>query len=266
MELFTLGMGHYTEQDVQEAARAFTGWSLDRDTYAFRFYRVLHDDGPKTVLGHSGNLDGDDVLDALLDQPATAEFIVAKLWREFVSPQAPAAEVQGLARIFRAAHYEIKPVLRALLLSDAFYAPENRAVLIKSPVELLVGTARQFHLEGLDARLFALAGRQLGQDIFAPPNVKGWPGGEDWINSSTLLGRKQVLARVFRAEEMPQRFGGAALFDAQGFFAAFGGDEPARRAQAQKLLLGAPASQSFDGGGDLAFVRHLALDPLYELK
>ena len=289
MELFTLGVGHYTEQDVKEAARAFTGWSLDRTTYAFRFYPFLHDGGEKTVLGRSGNLDGDDLLDVLLAQPATAEFVVTKLWREFVSPQPAATEVKRLAGIFRASHYEIKPVLRALLLSDAFYAKENRAALIKSPVELLVGTARQFHIEGLDPRLYALAGRQLGQDIFAPPNVKGWPGGEDRINSTSLLGRKQIMARIFRAQEMPRNQqadaaaenGGAALgasrmaqlnsgvFDVQRFFAELSGNENARRAQAEKLLLALPPSQPFsggDGGGRIAFVRHLALDPVYQLK
>lgn len=141
MELFTLGVGHYTEQDVKEAARAFTGWSLDRESGEFRFYRFLHDNGEKTVLGRSGDLGGDDVLDILLEQPATAEFIVAKLWREFVSPDPDPKEVAHLAGMFRANDYEIKPLLRALFLSDAFYAKENRAMLVKSPAELLVGTA-----------------------------------------------------------------------------------------------------------------------------
>jgi uncharacterized protein (DUF1800 family) len=174
-----------------------------------------------------------------------------------------------------------------LFLSDAFYAQENRAALIKSPVELLVGTSRQFGIGGLDTRLYALAGRHLGQDIFAPPNVKGWPGGEDWINSTTLLGRKQVLARLFRAEEMPQRLqtpvqknggaameerrlaqiNGTALFDAERFFAAFSGDERARRMQAEKLVLAVPPSQAGQGDfGRMEFVRHLVLDPAYQLK
>lgn len=280
MELFTLGVGHYTEQDVKEAARAFTGWSLDRASGEFRFYPFLHDGGEKTVLGHSGDLDGDQVLGILLEQPATAEFIVAKLWREFVSPDLNAQEVKRLAGVFRSERYELKPVLRALFLSDAFYAEENRAALIKSPVELLVGTARQFGIDGLDTRLFALVGRQLGQDLFGPPNVKGWPGGEDWINSTTLLGRKQVLARVFRAEEMPGADNGrdarmgrrmerdtmGMVFDAEKFFGAFTGTEAERRAQAEKLVLAGPATQAFGEGDRLEFVRHLALDPAYQLK
>jgi uncharacterized protein (DUF1800 family) len=276
MELFTLGVGHFTEQDVKEAARAFTGWSLDRASGEFRFYRLLHDGGEKTVLGRSGDLDGDQVLDILLAQPATAEFVVAKLWREFVSPEPNVAEVTRLASLFRSERYALKPLLRALFLSEAFYARENRAALIKSPVELLVGTARQFGIDGLDARLFALAGRQLGQDLFGPPNVKGWPGGEDWINSTTLLGRKQVLARVFRAEEMPvadngrnarmERVTKGMVFDAERFFGAFSGAEAARRAQAEKLVLAGAATQPFGAGDRLEFVRHLALDPGYQLK
>lgn len=276
MELFTLGVGHYTEQDVREAARAFTGWSLDRESGEFRFYPFLHDAGEKTVLGCTGRLDGDQVLDILLAQPATAEFVVTKLWREFVSPDPDPAEVARLADVFRRNGYEIRPLLRALFLSDAFYAAKNRATLVKSPVELLVGTARQFGIAGLDPRLFALAGRQLGQDVFGPPNVRGWPGGDDWINSNTLLARKQILARVFRGEEMPAPQGNAeapmmrraapAVFDADAFFATLPGDGRARRAQAEKLVLAVPPTQPFAGGSRLDFIRHLALDPVYQLK
>ena len=136
----------------------------------------IHDDGTKTVLGRSGNFDGDAVLDILLAQPATAEFIVAKLWREFVSPTPDAAEIKRIARMFRDNRYNIKVALRALLTADAFYAAQNRAALIKSPVDLIVGTMRQFRFETGDVAPLVLASRQLGQDIFAPPNVKGWPG------------------------------------------------------------------------------------------
>ncbi|MCL6555290.1 MAG: DUF1800 domain-containing protein [Burkholderiales bacterium] len=274
MELFTLGAGHYTEQDVKEAARAFTGWSLDRASGEFRFHPRLHDDGRKTVLGHSGMLDGDDVIDILLAQPATAEFIVTKLWREFVSPEVDLAEVRRLAEVFRSAHYELKPLLRALFLSDAFWARENRGALIKSPVELLVGTVHQFGLDDLDARLLAVAGRSLGQDLFAPPNVKGWPGGEAWINSTTLLARKQILARMFRAEEMPVdgRDGPMAgkgmrpLFDAARFFDGFPGGEAERRTQVQRLVLGEAPRPPLAADDRLEFLRQLVLDPAYQLK
>src|SRR5205085_7359030 len=147
MELFTVGEGHYSEQDIKEAARAFTGWSIDRQSGEFLFRRFIHDDGIKTVLGRSANLDGDDVLEILLAQPATAEFITRKLWREFVSPEPDELVVQRIAERFRDSHYDIKVALHDLLSSDAFYASSNRAVLIKSPIELVVGTLRQFDMK-----------------------------------------------------------------------------------------------------------------------
>src|SRR3990172_4341964 len=177
MELFTLGEGNYTEKDIKEAARAFTGWGIDPDSGEFVFRRQAHDADVKSVLGRSGNFDGDAVLDILLAQPRTAEFIVSKLWREFVSPNPDAEEVRRIARMFRDNRYNIKVALRALLVSDAFYAPQNRAALIKSPIDLIVGTLRQFRHATGEVTPFLFVSRQLGQDLFAPPNVKGWPGG-----------------------------------------------------------------------------------------
>jgi len=201
MELFTLGEGNYSESDIKDAARAFTGWSLDRATGQFLLRRFIHDDGTKTVLGRTGNLDGDQVLDILLAQPQTAEFITRKLWREFVAPEPDDAEIRRIARRFRDSHYDIKVAMHALLTSDAFYAPEHRGTLIKSPVELVVGTLRQFGMQPADALPFAVAAAGMGQNLFSPPNVKGWPGYETWINSTTLLARKQFLDRVFRTDD-----------------------------------------------------------------
>jgi uncharacterized protein (DUF1800 family) len=203
MELFTLGEGNYSEQDIKEAARAFTGWSIDRATGQFVFRGFIHDDGVKTVLGRTGNLDGDQVLDILLAQPATAEFITRKLWREFVSPDPDEAAIQRIARRFRDSRYDIKVALHDLLTSDAFYARDNRAVLIKSPVELVVGALHQFDMKPREAMPFAVAAAGMGQNLFAPPNVKGWPGQETWINASTLLARKQFLERLLRGDEAP---------------------------------------------------------------
>jgi uncharacterized protein (DUF1800 family) len=202
MELFTLGEGHYTEQDVKEAARAFTGWSIDRDSGEFVFRRALHDDGIKTVFGKSGRYDGDAVLDLLLARPETAERIVARLWREFVSPDPDQREVARIARRFRESNYDIRAALALMLTSDAFYAPENRGALVKSPVDLVVGTLRQFGVAPSDPLPFAVAAAGMGQNLFAPPNVKGWPGGEAWINTTTLLSRKQFLDRLTRADEI----------------------------------------------------------------
>ena len=203
MELFTLGEGQYTEADVREAARAFTGWSIDPDSGDFRWRPALHDEGTKTVLGRTGNFDGDAVLELLLARPQTAEFVVAKLWREFVSPEPDAAAVRRIAQQFRLSNYEIKVALRELMLAPAFWAPENRGALIKSPVDLVVGTMRALDFQVGDPLPLALAVAQLGQNLFAPPNVRGWPGGEAWINASTLLARKGFAERIFRADEMP---------------------------------------------------------------
>lgn len=213
MELFTLGEGHYTESDIKEAARAFTGWSVDRDdNAAFVLRRMQHDDGVKTVFDRSGNFDGDAVLDILLAQPAAAEFIVKKMWREFVSPDIDAPvnqrEIARIANAFRASRYDIRTALRGIFTSPRFYAPENRAALVKSPVELVAGTVRQFGIRYTDPLPFAMIAAGLGQNLFAPPNVRGWPGGEAWINSTTLLARKQFVERMFRVDEMRELAGG----------------------------------------------------------
>jgi uncharacterized protein (DUF1800 family) len=201
MELFTLGEGHYTEKDIKEAARAFTGWSVDRESGEFMFRRGIHDYGRKSVLGRTGTFDGDQVIDILLSKPETAEFITRKLMREFVMPQPAEQDVKRFAARFRESGYDIGKLMQALLASDPFYAQENRAALIKSPVEFVVGTMKQFDIEAPNLRPFVLASALLGQNVFAPPNVKGWPGAEHWINSASLLGRKQFIDRLFRNED-----------------------------------------------------------------
>ena len=200
MELFTLGEGHYSEQDVKEAARAFTGWSIEPATGEFRWRPFAHDDGSKTVLGVSGKLDGDAVLDILLAQPQTAELLVRKLWREFVSPTPDEGETRRIAARLRASGYDMRVALREIFGSRAFWAGENRQALIKSPVDFVIGTLNTLELEAPDPAVLAFVLRRLGQDLFAPPNVRGWPGGETWINSSTLLARKQMAERLLRRE------------------------------------------------------------------
>ena len=206
MELFTLGEGNYTEQDIKEAARAFTGWSIDRETGEFRWRAFAHDDGVKIVLGQSGNFDGDAVLDILLARPETANFVVSKLWREFVSAdtdnQKSALTIRRVAERFRSSGYDIRVALKAVFESDAFWAPSNRDALVKSPVDLLVGVIRAENIQLPDGRLLAVGLRTLGQDLFAPPNVRGWPGGENWINSSTLLARKSALERLLNVDAL----------------------------------------------------------------
>jgi uncharacterized protein (DUF1800 family) len=287
MELFTLGEGNYSEQDVREAARAFTGWSVDPENGQFVFRPMWHDDGVKTVLGKSGHWRGEDVLELLLARPETARFVAFKLWKEFVSP-APAnerekAELERAARTFRETGYSIRAALGELLLSDAFWAPANRGALIKSPVDLVVGTMRQLDVDFSDPLPFALLLRQLGQDLFAPPNVRGWPGGEAWISSQTLLARKQFAERLLRVDEagvvaralesepekpMARRVM-RAMFDirfaARDWFRPFQGREMPQTLRLV-LLPVAPASDSALRGQGMDLLRALVADPAYQLR
>ena len=196
MELFTLGQGHYSERDIKEAARAFTGWGVDRASGTFAFRPRVHDDGEKTVFEKGGDFDGDQVLDLILERRETALFIVDKLWKEFVSPTPDRQIVERVARDFRTSKYDLKVALRELLQANAFWSSENRATLVKSPVEIVVGTLRQLEVAPSETLPLAFAVAGMGQNLFAPPNVRGWPGGDEWINSNTLLARKQFLDRV----------------------------------------------------------------------
>jgi uncharacterized protein (DUF1800 family) len=294
MELFTLGEGEYTEADIKEAARAFTGWSVDRDTGRYLFRPGLHDYGRKTVLGRSGRFDGDAVLDVILERPQTAQFVTDKLWREFVSAEPDPREVRRIARAFRDGSYDIKIALRLLLSSDAFWDPANRGTLVKSPVELVVGTLRQLDVAPAGATPFVVVAAGMGQNLFSPPNVKGWPGGVHWIDSNSLLARKQFLDRLARMDDAPpemlaappangddgarvERFMRAmdrgvrnVQFDAARWLARQPGDSPAARMQsAQALLLPLPpvvADAPKPDADALAFVRATLLDPSYQLK
>lgn len=200
MELFTLGEGHYSEDDIKEAARAYTGWSVEPDTGDFKWRPAAHDGGIKTILGRTGDFDGDAVLDILLERPETAEFITGKLWKEFISAEPDRKQLRRIADHFRNSGYDIKTALHDIFLSPAFWAKENRAGLIKSPVDWVIGTCRTLDLTSMPALPLSVVLRQLGQDLFAPPNVKGWPGGDSWINSNSLLARKQFADRMLRAE------------------------------------------------------------------
>ncbi len=272
MELFTLGEasqgGGYSEQDVREAARAFTGWSVERDDFSFRLRPALHDGGSKQLFGHSGAFDGDAALDLMLEQPAAARFITARLWREFVSPAAQGAEFDAIAAHFRASGYDIGTVLRDLLLSDAFWAQDNRGALIKSPVELVVGAVRQFGLNPPQTLPLVQKSAQLGQNLLVPPNVKGWPGYTDWIDATRLLERKRFAEQLFRGvDAMPQGQQSVAQF-----LAGYGGHadrEPdaSVRTRLEAALLPVPPTQPIAAGTvGVAWLRSLMLDPAYQLK
>ena len=205
MELFTLGVGHYTEADVHAASKALTGYQFDPKTGAFRFRPRNHDDTVKTFLGRTGDLDGDAIVDRILAQPAAAVHLVTRVWTTFVSPTPDPKAVRRLAALVVREHWEMKPLLRAVFLSKAFRDPKNAHVLVKSPAVLLVGTVRAQGREMTDLTALVRAGRRLGEDLFDPPNVKGWPGGSRWIDATTLLSRRQILARFARSRAERQR-------------------------------------------------------------
>ncbi len=192
MELFCLGRGHYAEHDIKEAARAFTGWELRQDV--FRFNRFQHDERPKAVLGRTGPWTGDDILKILLDQPATAQFLVGKIFRFFISEtEEPTVRlIEPLAAGFRQHDYDIAWLLRTILGSKLFYSSYALRQRIKSPVEFAIGLLRTLESP---VNTFALADalRELGQAVFYPPNVKGWDGGAAWVNSATLVGRANLV-------------------------------------------------------------------------
>jgi uncharacterized protein (DUF1800 family) len=205
MELFSLGVGHYTEKDIREAASAFTGWRTDGVRFAFD--ARLHDSGVKTVLGQTGAWDGTDVVRIVLEQPAAARFLIRKFYHFFVSEKAepPDSLLEPLCESFRKSDYDLAGLVRTILTSRHFYSDHAFRQRIKGPVEYVLGAAhavyRRYREENADYR--SLPQRVLvdwlgsmGQRLFEPPNVKGWPGGTSWLNTSTMLARDNFASAV----------------------------------------------------------------------
>lgn len=201
MELFTLGRGHYTETDIKEAARAFTGWGANLKG-EFQFRRFQHDYGNKTVLGRSGNFDGEEVLDILLEEKQTARFITEKIWRFFVSEKPDQEKISWLASRFYTNDYDIGKLMEDIFMADWFYQDKIIGSLIKSPVELLVGVQRMLPMKLENEEALTLLQRALGQILFYPPNVAGWPGGKNWIDSSSLMLRMRLPRLINDTDEM----------------------------------------------------------------
>jgi uncharacterized protein (DUF1800 family) len=193
MELFSLGVGHYTERDIQEAARAFSGWHVRNGE--FWFNRIQHDAGDKTVFGQTGDFDGDAVVDLCLEQDAAAPFLAVKLLEFFVAPRPDDAAVAALAECIREQDYRLRPVLRTLFSSALFFDEASRHTIVKSPAEFVLGTHRSLESR-VNLRESAVAMAQLGQSLFEPPTVEGWKGGQTWINSATMLGRANFAAEL----------------------------------------------------------------------
>ncbi len=206
MELFTMGEGHgYSEEDIREMARAFTGWTMKPietvdDKAEFVDDPKLHDDGEKTFLGRTGKFNGYDAINIILEQPSTATFVSGKLYKYFVREDIDPGVNKQLAKHLVASNYELKPLLKRILLSKDFYSSRSVGTQIKSPVHFLVSTCRKLDLKRMPGipDYVETTGTQLGQLLFYPPNVAGWPGDRSWINPATLLSRgNYVHAMLF---------------------------------------------------------------------
>lgn len=284
MELFTLGIGNYTEQDVKEAARAFTGYTERQGEFVF--VSRQHDYGEKTFLGKTGNFDGKDIVDIIFEQPECARFISRKLWEYFVYDNPSDELVEGLAKILRDNDYEMKPLLRTLFSSQEFYSEQAMAGQVKSPAQYVVMLQDHLKFERMQGPLVVLGMRVMGQTLFYPPNVKGWDGNRGWITTNTLLARYNIpgylltgnrpdimgrvppQAREIIQEMMPQGMGGN------------GNTNGRRRQMAQKIiqrrvaakvremyqpLNGQPAGQAVDQMTEYLLGRPIASDQRAEL-
>lgn len=220
MELFTLGIGNYQEKDIKEAARAFTGWTHHQGTFVHN--RRQHDEGTKTFLGKTGPWEGQDIIDILFEQEALTHFIPKKIWEFFVYENPEPELLRELSALFLHHRFEITPFLKTIFLSQAFYSAKAIGTQIKSPVQLIVGLLDSLKLEIEDIASLRKKGRknpqnkrqahffftqilrQMGQDIFFPPNVKGWEGNRTWINTNTLFMRYNLSALLVNGFQ-PQR-------------------------------------------------------------
>jgi uncharacterized protein (DUF1800 family) len=200
MELFALGEGHYTEKDITEAARALTGWSLDAPAQKFIERPFIHDNGEKTVLGKTGNMDGDDFIKQIVAQPQAAIFITAKIWNFFAGEMPSPALNAELAEVFRNGGNNFKPLMRVMFSCEEFYSDSVIRNEVKSPVQWLVGSVRMLECELPPPLVATNLLRGLGQDLFAPPNVKGWDGGLAWITTNNLLARYNQAAMLAQGD------------------------------------------------------------------
>lgn len=273
MELFTLGEGKYTEKDIKEAARAFTGWKINRETGEYFFDKKTHDNKNKTFMGKTGNFDGDQILDILLERPEVSTFITRKIWKEFIGISPVETEIKRIAKTFRNSGYNIKTLVAETLKSKSFSDSKNYGSIIKSPVEVIVGTIRTLNIpiEDKNKNLEQMIkyGQRLGQDILNPPNVKGWVGGYSWINSGTLPVREQIIQRVTRGNEpfsRPYQEKNINTLPSKSIIDLWT-DNSEDFSLVQKVLLPLPPVKPVtEKLNKMNFIRTIVLDPVYQLR
>ncbi|WP_299878851.1 DUF1800 family protein [uncultured Cocleimonas sp.] len=254
LELFTLGRGHYNENDIKAAAIAFTGWGVNRNNGTYVYDARQHDARPVTFMGRRGSFSGDQIIDIILEKPRTAEYIAEKFWKEFVSDTAPDYRyIRNWGAAFRKSNYNIRTLYSEVLNSEAFWSPRYKGTLTKSPIDLLVGTLRALPFPKLPDTELVHISQLLGQDLFDPPTVKGWSGGNDWIDTQTLLVRTSLLNKLTRHSRESAKV--------QSYLPKTTGSEVV-----QWLLPLAPVLPLPTTPGKRRMVRALILDPVFQLK
>jgi uncharacterized protein (DUF1800 family) len=280
-ELFTLGIGNYTEQDIKEAARAFTGHTLDKNG-SYVFNKAQHDSGTKTFHGQTGNFDADDILAILVRQPATARYITTKLFTFFAYPNPDSATIDRLANTFVSSKFDIRSVLRDIFSGPEFLSPQAFHGQIKSPIDLVVGSVKSLNVQNVGPDVMQSL-RRMGQDLLNPPDVSGWHGGPAWINSTTLFERFNWGNRLSmgRDSTKPYFVDVPGQIQAHGVTTADGlvdyylgllvdGDVTPEARQALVDYLNSSGPPSFDNSGDIDLkgrgLVHLALAaPTFQL-
>ena len=201
LELFTIGEGNYTEKDIKELAKGLTGYTIDKKP-KFKFRKNIHDSSKKTFMGKTGNFTADDMIDILFTKKEVSVFITTKLYKEFISYDVDEKEVDNLAKIFRDSNYEISTLLNAVFLSTKFQEKSSFNTMIKSPLELTIGTLRSFEYKSFNKRVVLRHLKKMEQPLFVPPNVKGFKGEYTWVNANTSIARKEFLAKISREESI----------------------------------------------------------------
>jgi uncharacterized protein (DUF1800 family) len=203
MELFTLGLNNYTEEDIRQSARAWTGWIYNQKTQSVQFVPRRHDNGEKTFLGRTGNFDGRDIVNIIFAQPQCARWFATSLLNFYVYNDPEPQLVDAVAALIRKNGYQLAPVMSVLLRSNVFFSNRAYRALVKSPVEFVVGTYKALGLTEIDNRALG-ALNQMGQVLFYPPNVAGWPGGTNWVTSQTIISRENFIAGLVNSPMMTQ--------------------------------------------------------------
>ncbi|HCN38102.1 MAG TPA: DUF1800 domain-containing protein [Bacteroidetes bacterium] len=201
LELFTLGRGHYTEDDIKNAAKAFTGWGFN-DKGEFIIRENQHDTSEKTFMGQTGNFDGDDIINIILENKRTAEFISEKIYKFFVNETPDKKIINNMSDIFYKSGYDIKKLLEYVFKSDWFYDEKNIGSKVKSPVEYLAGISKIYNINFVNENVLFGMQRALGQILENPPNVGGWAGGKNWIDTSSLMFRLKLPEAIFNSSDL----------------------------------------------------------------